>query len=271
VATAAFGNPSVTTRSLGVFGLVPSCKPRDHCGVSTKSQIRMQTTGDMSGGRDVADDESRKRKQELRKKIRKSIRDLSSDEIETQSASVWEHLFQLDAYKAASSVGLFLSMPAGEIKTDPALAHALASGKTLFVPRVGANFEHCDMEMIRVNDETTSRQREGQLFHHTWPRNKWGIPEPPEDEPIVLAKPGDIDLLVVPGVCFDQLGGRLGQGKGYYDRFIARMRQTSEKPLLVAVALHPSFLEDESVPMSEHDFHMDMLVLPTGTIDIGPS
>jgi 5-formyltetrahydrofolate cyclo-ligase len=84
----------------------------------------------------------------------------------------------------------------------------------------------------------------------------------------IAAKVGDIDLLVVPGLAFDEKGGRLGQGKGYYDRFIARMRNGSEKPKLVAVGLEPQFLQDATIPVTELDFIMDMIVLPNQTITV---
>jgi len=68
--------------------------------------------------------------------------------------------------------------------------------------------------------------------------------------------------LIVPGLGFDANGGRLGQGKGYYDRFIEGMRRDGDgKPLLVAVGLEASLVEGEGIPMMEHDFRMDMVVL----------
>jgi 5-formyltetrahydrofolate cyclo-ligase len=46
-----------------------------------------------------------------------------------------------------------------------------------------------------------------------------GIREPSLDAPV--AEVGDIDLLILPGLGFDRFGGRLGQGGGYYDRFLS--------------------------------------------------
>lgn len=173
-------------------------------------------------------------------------------------------------------------------------------GKELFVPRVGLDFEKCDMELIRcdtnVGTGEASDLGEGELlFYDAWPRNKWGIPEPPilnDGGADGAAKPGDIDLLIVPGLAFDSNGHRLGQGKGYYDRFIARMRQNcsdeedggiatekvvARKPILVGVCLDEQFLEEVPhgvdlgggspgegiVPVSDHDFIMDMVITPS--------
>ena len=228
-------------------------------------------------------EEMRQRKKELRKLVRSRLKEMSQDEIQTQSELVWNNLFEMPEYKSAQSVGLFLSMPKGEIVTDTALARVLDDKKTLYVPRVGLDFEKCDMDLIRVEDADEQQEishgidAARRLFYHDWPRNKWGIPEPPLDVDHTAAQPGDIDLLVVPGLAFDDKGGRLGQGKGYYDRFITKMRKMRDqqqqqqgdkktKPLLVAVGLEASFLKGDegSVPMSAHDFPMDALILPGG-------
>mmetsp|Transcript_7852 Transcript_7852/g.11590 ORF Transcript_7852/g.11590 Transcript_7852/m.11590 type:complete len:220 (+) Transcript_7852:208-867(+) len=215
-----------------------------------------------SAGTDDALDDVRAQKKVIRKEIRAAMKTISAEDIEIQSAMVWDRLVQMDQYKNAVSVGLFLSMPTNEIDTSLILKKAIErDDKTVYVPRVGLDFEKCDMDLIKA--ET----KDADDVWDQWPRNKWNIPEPPAHFDCV-AGPGDIDLLVVPGVCFDDRGGRLGQGKGYYDRFIAKMKAGGEtKPLLVAVGLAPQFVGDRHVPMHEHDFSMNMLVLPESTHD----
>jgi 5-formyltetrahydrofolate cyclo-ligase len=231
---------------------------------------------------------------------------MTREEISRQSHAVWEKVFQLPQYQSSQSVGLFLSMPTGEIHTYSACERVLSDGKTLYLPGVGLDFEKCDMELVRVSSSSlSSLSLPGQLerrsvvddghvnvgcssnsniistasvsFYESWPRNKWGIPEPlsskGDDD---IAKSGDIDLMIVPGLGFDRFGGRLGQGKGYYDRFLSKMMLTSNntndiqihKPFLVAVGLEPCLVSDEEgIPMSPHDFRMDMVILPNVVLD----
>lgn len=214
-------------------------------------------------------------KQALRKEIRGKLKSLTRDEIQMQSMAVWDRLQKLPAYQQAHSVGLFLSMPRGEIDTDPALAHALSTGKTIYVPRVGQNFESADMELHKVildnNADSNADADAVSIFHHKWPRNKWGIPEPPHDMPRVLAQPGDIDVLVVPGLAFDRKGNRLGQGKGYYDRFMERMFVDSgdnkKPPLLIAVGLSCQLVEGtNTIPVKDHDHPVDWILVPEAAI-----
>ena len=199
------------------------------------------------------------RKKALRKQVRARLKELDKDTIQQQSQKVWDKLFAIPQYQAAKSVGLFLSMPKGEIDTDPALKHAMDHQKKIYVPEVGKNFELADMELLEV---VVPADQEG-LFHKNWPRNKGDIPEPPPDMPIITAKPGDIDVLVVPGLAFDRNGDRLGQGKGYYDRFIERMckDKDTKAPFLVAVGLQAQ-LVDENIPIAQYDRRMDMVLLP---------
>jgi len=231
----------------------------------------------------------RQQKQVLRKQIRSRIRSVypspsssttnsnnDGDEIATakqklttKSNQVFHQLFQLPQYQSASTIGFFLSMPHGEIQTRDAIQRMVCEdGKTLYVPRVGLDFELCDMDLVRCESGDTtsssSNSEEGsKLFYDSWPTNKWGIPEPPSSN-TNIATPGDIDLLIVPGLAFDRNLHRLGQGKGYYDRFIAKMTDGDKKKLvLVGVCLDEQFLEEESIPISNHDFVMDMVLTPS--------
>lgn len=228
----------------------------------------------------------REQKKVLRKKIRTLMKHMSNEKIQQQSLEVWDRLYELASYKNAKSVGLFLSMPQGEINTDPVLKRVLSDGKKLYVPRVGLDFEKCDMDLILVSTDTTSVETDKSdeendtLFYQKWSKNKWGIPEPPVDDnnpKETSAGPGDIDILIVPGCAFDSKGSRLGQGKGYYDRFISRVRVSTDdnddskegkktKPLLVAVSLEPQYLGDNVVPTLDHDFSMDIVLTPQNAI-----
>jgi 5-formyltetrahydrofolate cyclo-ligase len=202
-------------------------------------------------------EEIKAQKQDLRREVRARMKVF--DQVNEQSEMVWEQLFVLPAYQHAKTVGLFLSMPKGEINTDLALQHAIQNGKTVYVPQVGTNFELANMDLLQCPAVEN--------FHKSWPTNKWLIPEPPHDMDRVLAKPGDIDLLIVPGLAFDEKGGRLGQGKGYYDRFIAKMKKDHpDKPILVGVCMEPQLFGH--IPTSDLDYRMDMLLVPSKMIDM---
>jgi 5-formyltetrahydrofolate cyclo-ligase len=254
-------SPVVPPASAFIYPLATSHLPLHRAILSGQhtSTRKMSTT--TSGG-DV-DASVPERKQVLRKEIRARMKALSREEILVESSKVWERLFELPEYKASRSIGIFLSMPAGEIATEAVIQDAVQTGKDVYVPQVGKNFEQADMEMLKVVDPKTA---DGTLFHHAWPRNKWGIPEPPiSGQTVVVAKPGDLDLIVVPGLGFDSEGNRLGQGKGYYDRFIERMILGSDKPpYLVAVGLDCQLVE--SIPVSDHDRPMDRVLLPSQVI-----
>jgi 5-formyltetrahydrofolate cyclo-ligase len=65
-----------------------------------------------------------------------------------------------------------------------------------------------------------------------------------------------LDLIVVPGVAFDRSGGRIGHGKGYYDRLL---RNVSADTTVGALAFECQLVTPD-VPMMEHDVFMDLVV-----------
>ena len=237
-------------------------------------------------------------KKALRREIRALVRAIDPAELARQSESVWQQVRAMTAYREAKTVGLFLSMPRHEIQTASLVRDALVQGKVVYVPEVGANFEQAEMELIRcpgldgeisadattvdsgvdTNESSTPSASSSSssspsapprlFFQDDWPVNKWGIPEPPADYPRVCAGRGDLDIVLVPGLAFDRDGGRCGQGKGYYDRFLARIK-SEDGPALVGVCLTAQLLEEgRSIPMTELDYRMECIVSPEEVIAV---
>ena len=86
-------------------------------------------------------------------------------------------------------------------------------------------------------------------------RGKFGIPEP-----TTPAYEGEIDLVIVPAVAFDEKGRRLGRGGGYYDRFIKKLTHA------VLVGVGYDFQLVDEVPAARHDQRVHRIILPFKTI-----
>ena len=128
-----------------------------------------------------------------------------------------------------------------EVSLKHLLERAKALGKTVCLPVCGENGA---MEAAALGGELTP--------------GRFGIPEPRG----ALVPPEALDLVLVPGLAFDRDGGRLGQGGGYYDRYLTRTRA-----LRLGVAYADCIVP--AVPRETHDLLMDALVCEAGHIRIG--
>ncbi len=81
----------------------------------------------------------------------------------------------------------------------------------------------------------------------------FGLLEPPQTSHGAL--PEEVDVVLVPGLAFDRSGGRLGQGRGYYDRALA-----ATAAVRVGLCLTPGLVD--CVPMAPHDLYMHKVVTP---------
>jgi 5-formyltetrahydrofolate cyclo-ligase len=86
----------------------------------------------------------------------------------------------------------------------------------------------------------------------------FGVREPGPDAPEVFPR-----ALLVPLAAFDRRGGRLGYGKGHFDRSIAEV--LAHHPVL-AIGLAYAAQEIEQVPNEQHDRPLDVIVTETGVI-----
>jgi 5-formyltetrahydrofolate cyclo-ligase len=76
----------------------------------------------------------------------------------------------------------------------------------------------------------------------------------------------EIDVFLVPGLAFDDFGGRLGRGGGYYDRVLAIRRTDSE-----AVGVTVSSRVIPEVRVVDHDQSVDWLATENGVIPTRPT
>lgn len=145
-------------------------------------------------------------------------------------------MFTLAQYQAAHTIFCYCSTTE-EIATDAIILDALAHGKRVCVPRCERPGE-MTARLITSLDQLVP--------------GKFDIREPTADQPI--AAPTEIDFCIVPCLCADPQGFRLGYGGGYYDRFLC---QTKAYTVALCAA---SRLLDEPLPRESTDVPCDCIL-----------
>jgi 5-formyltetrahydrofolate cyclo-ligase len=96
----------------------------------------------------------------------------------------------------------------------------------------------------------------------SWCRSQGKVVALPEDEPLV--DPNQVDVVIVPGLAFTAAGDRLGQGGGWYDRFLSRIRVDCT---MIGVGFQPQLID--AVPTEPHDITMTIVVSDAGALRCG--
>ncbi len=174
-------------------------------------------------------------KRELRKQLREKLAGLSQDYLKQADDQITQNILALEEYRQATMIFCFVGV-GREIDTRPLIMAALAAGKRISVPRCIAKGV---MEAYEI--QSFSDMQDG----------FYGLQEPAAHCPHV--KPEAIDFALVPCLSCDLQGYRLGQGGGYYDRYLAR------QPLTGAVLCREAML-CPSVPHFEHDIALPLVI-----------
>ena len=172
-------------------------------------------------------------KKALRAAIKNRIAAMTREEMRRQSIAVCMRLTQTYEFINANTVLVYSAMK-GEC--DPRLLADIAHGmgKRVAYPK-------CEGDELGLYIGDESKFIPG----------AFGIPEPDDScERIDMA---EVDFAVIPGVAFDKNGGRLGRGKGYYDRLLK-----DSKTVRAGICFNEQMVE--SVPMDIHDGRIDMIV-----------
>lgn len=174
-------------------------------------------------------------KDAIRAAMKQKRRGLTEQERQCKSAAIGERLFRMAQYRHARTVMVYLSA-FGEVETTGIMEHAFAAGKKVVVP-------------VSIRESHTIRPSYIASAAELAP-GAYGIPEPAVIAP---AHMDALDLILVPGLAFDRRGGRIGFGKGYYDRFLEQVRAPK-------IALAYSFQIISDVHAQAHDVKMDYII-----------
>ncbi len=176
-------------------------------------------------------------KKQLRKAMLQKRKELSESETAVKNFAITEKLLSLAKVQSAELILPFVSAK-GEVGTREFIARCFDAGKTVAVPRCidGSNMEFC---VIHTFDDLE--------------KGMYGIDEPKEYCEVIKAENAENSVLIVPALCFDTKGYRLGYGKGYYDRFISRY-----SGFTVGVC-YSEFITDD-IPIDEYDRCVDIVI-----------
>ena len=185
-------------------------------------------------------EEIRETKDEIRSNIAKVLSALSAKEVEAKIKRIENRLFEFANFLEANIVLLYINSDC-EVDSLKIIKRCFNYNKIVILPAFDTTkYKMRLMKIDNVDMDLTQGPR--------------GILEPdPSRCNIVPIE--CIDIAIIPGIAFDEKGGRIGSGDGYYDRFIPNLSITTRK---VALAF-----EDQIVPqiqMEAHDKYVDIII-----------
>lgn len=112
---------------------------------------------------------------------------------------------------------------------------------------------------ITVGDDLRFHLAPDDVAGHALPAGAFRVPSPDPAWPEVeLAR---CAAVIVPGLAFDRRGGRVGWGRGFYDRALApALAAPPPPPEIVAIAFDEQLVDE--VPMTEADVRVPALCTP---------
>ncbi|MBC8500897.1 MAG: 5-formyltetrahydrofolate cyclo-ligase [Nanoarchaeota archaeon] len=171
-------------------------------------------------------------KQTLRKEILVKRDSLSKDLVASKSNRIKKILFDLEEFVDSRKVHCYVSID-NEVQTH-VLIKEISESKKVFIPYVDGD----EIKQTRF------------LGFNKLKRGTFGILEPinPTQEDT------NPDIVIVPGIVFDESGHRIGYGKGYYDKFL------EENYDVLKIGLAFEFQILKGLPIDSHDVPVDIII-----------
>ena len=191
-------------------------------------------------------EEIREKKQEIRDNILRTVTSLKTDVLTAKTKAIEERLFEFANYLEAR-IALLYAPATGEVDTMEIIQRSYMYNKIIVLPAF--NEETRQMTLLKVDDPAKDLIQ--------GPRGNLE-PDPARCKVVPI---DCLDIAIIPGLAMDEKGGRIGSGKGYYDRLIPDLPITTRKVGLV--------FEDQIkgvVPMESHDKYVDIVITESRVI-----
>ena len=189
-------------------------------------------------------------KNELRTRMKQTLRDYCAMHDFVQASERARQKVLDSACFAQADIVLGYLFHGDEADCTAVLYRALAKEKIAGVPRVVPHTSDMDFYLL-----------DGTLpFGDQIERGAFGISEPVISLEKLTLSPSLSQkrvLMLVPGLAFTTDGKRLGRGKGFYDRFITRLRKTGAHVTLAGFCFPCQIVSD--LPVDAHDERMDVV------------
>lgn len=187
-------------------------------------------------------------KQTLKSEILEKRKALSKEDIEEKNTKVKNNLFSMPEFKKAKNILFYVSFNS-EVDTHKMIKELLDNKeKNIVVPYVLKNYPILQLSELKN-------------FDNLEPKN-FGILEP-KKQYIREFNHEKLDLIIIPGVVFDENGHRVGYGYGYYDRFLKKVKKVKKVGLAFELQLV------DKIPEEWHDVPMDVVVTENKVVVCG--
>jgi 5-formyltetrahydrofolate cyclo-ligase len=183
-------------------------------------------------------------KEEVRKELIKLRKNLSKNEILENSEKIKNRLFKMTEFRESSTILFYVSYD-NEVYTHKMIKESITIKKNVVIPLTDKK------NKILILSKLDSWDDLGLGAYH--------ILEP-KKEKIKKISIDELDLIIVPGVGFDNHGHRIGHGKGYYDNLLKNFEK-------LTIGLAFEFQIIKNIPIEKHDIPIDKIVTEKRLID----
>lgn len=178
-------------------------------------------------------------KKELRNTIRNNLDKTPSHIKQRKSLIITEKILADKNWIEADSIFIFISMPSREPSTAALIKAALTAGKSIAIPRIELSTGVMSFKKINglsyPNEVLTEK-------------HPFGFFQPGEHLTELYPEISGKNLIIVPGVAFSPNCERLGNGGGYYDRFLSSVPATTKT---IGICFQDQIVSD--LPVEIHD------------------
>jgi len=180
------------------------------------------------------------KKQEIRSQVEEKLDAIPKKEIMAKYGTIEDQLFDFANFREAEVMLLYINHP-HEMDTRNILKRCSEATKNIVLPLFRP--ENNGTKLYKVaNIDTDLKPGPNNILE----------PDPDRCKPVPI---DDIDIAIIPGIAFDEKGGRLGIGSGRYDRIMSRLPITARR---VSCALEDQMTHQ--VPMESHDKYVDIII-----------